>query len=161
MLLEGSPWLNRATGARRSRLPEGNGSMQDDWTITAGTPDVVQQQGSTLVLEWPLNRTPDPEWEQFFVHSGAPRSGSLTFISHDPRVVGNKLRLFVEDRDIEAAARYVGQSIPLANQKFESQVMARRRRETAQKQEQEAAATARLEQARDRLRRVSNSGTAE
>lgn len=129
--------------------------MQEDWEITASSPDVVEQQGSMLVLEWTLSRRPDPEWTQFLAYSGAPKSGSLTFISHDPKVVGDKLRLVVEDRDIEAAARYVEQSIPIANQKFESQVIARRRREAVQRQEQEAAATARLEQARDRLRRAS------
>lgn len=135
--------------------------MQADWEITASSPDVVEQQGSMLVLEWTLNRRPDPEWTQFLAYSGAPKSGSLTFITHDPKVVGNKLRLVIEDRDIEAAARYVEQSIPLANQKFESQVMARRRREDEQRQQTDAAATARLDQARDRLRRATGPDKAE
>lgn len=136
-------------------------AMQEDWKITASSPDVVEQQGSTLVLEWTLNRRPDPEWTQFLVYSGAHKSGSLTFITHEPKITGNKLRMFIEDRDIEAAARYIEQSIPLANQKFESQVLSRRRREAELKQEQGAAATARLEQARDRLRRVGNPAKAE
>jgi hypothetical protein len=130
--------------------------MAEDWQITATSPDVVEQRGSTLVVEWTLNRQPDPEWAQFVAHSGAVKSGSMTFIAHDPRIVGNKLRMFIEERDIEAAARYVEQSVSIANQSFESQVMARRRREAAQMQEQEAAAAAQLERARDRLRKASS-----
>jgi hypothetical protein len=131
--------------------------QEEDWEIAAGAPDVKEAQGSTLVLEWTLNKTPDPEWAQFLVYSGAPKSGSMTFIAHDPKIVGNKVSMVVEDRDVEAAARYVQQSIPLANQKFESQVLAKRRREAAQRQEQEAATAARMEQARDRLRKLDSS----
>jgi hypothetical protein len=129
--------------------------MEEDWEITASAPDVVEQRGSMLMLEWTLNRRPDPEWAQFLVYSGVHKSGSLTFVSNDPKIVGNKLRLLIEERDVEAAARYIEQSVPIANQKFESQVMARRRREAMQRQQQEDAAAARLEQARNRLRRAS------
>jgi len=94
---------------------------------------------------------------QFLVHSGASKSGSMTFISQDPKLVGNSLRMRIEDRDVEAAARHIEQAIPLANQKFESQVLTRRQREAKQKQEQEAATAARTEQARERLRKLNGS----
>jgi hypothetical protein len=125
-----------------------------DWKITAGSPDVVEAHGSTLVLEWTLNKAPDPEWMQFLINSGATRSGSLTFVAHDPKLIGNKVRMFIEDRDVEAATRYMEQSIPLANQKFDSQVLSKRRREATQRQEQEAATSARIEQVRERIRKL-------
>lgn len=131
--------------------------MQEDWEITVGAPDVVEARGSTVLLEWPLNKTPDPEWIQFLVYSDAPKSGSMTFIAHNPQLIGNKLRMFMEDRDVEAAARYIEQSVPLANQKFEAQVVARRRREADQATEQEAASMARMEQVRERLRKLNGS----
>jgi hypothetical protein len=62
----------------------------------------------------------------------------------------------VEDRDIEAAVNFIAASVSHANERFESQVLSRRQREAALKQEQEAAQAAQLEQARQRLRKIAN-----
>lgn len=118
--------------------------------IKAGAAHVKEAHGSALVLEWKLNKTPDPEWMQFLVHSGASESWSLIFAAHDLKLVRNKLSVVVKDRDVEAAARYIKQSIPLANQEFESQVLAKRRREAEQ-------TAARMEQVRGRLRKLNSS----
>lgn len=81
----------------------------------------------------------------------------MTFIGHDPRLFGDRFRMVIEDRDLEAAVRWVEQSIPIANQKFELQVLAKRRREDEHRQQQEAAKEARLQDARARLDRLGSS----
>lgn len=131
--------------------------MEQDWEIKATGRDVIAADQNTIVLEWTLNQTPDPEWMQFLIASGAPKSGSLTFVMSDPKLVGNKLRMVAEDRDLEPAVGWVEKSIPIANQKFESQVLARRRREDAQRREQEEAKEARLREARARLQDLGSS----
>jgi hypothetical protein len=131
--------------------------MEPDWEIKATGRDVIGGDQSSIVLEWTLNRNPDPEWLQFLIASGVSKAGSMTFISHDPKLLGNRLRMVMEDRDLEAAVRWVEQSIPIANQKFELQVLAKRRREDEQRQQQEAAKDARLQEARTRLNRLGSS----
>jgi hypothetical protein len=131
--------------------------MVQDWAIRVVGRDVAESKGGILILEWTLNQSPDPEWTPFLVHSSVQKSGSATFAFSQPVISGNKVRMPVEDRDIEAAASYIDKSISYANERFESQVVARRQREAERKQQEEAAQAARLDQVRDRLRHASDS----
>jgi hypothetical protein len=131
--------------------------MEKDWEIKATGRDVIQAKQGTIVLEWTLNQSPEQDWMQFLIASSVTKSGSMTFLRSDPKLMGDRLRMVVEDRDLEAAVSWIEQSIPIANQKFESQVLAKRRREEEQRRQQEAADQAELQQARDRLGRIGNS----
>lgn len=131
--------------------------MKEDWHIKSTSRDVVAEHSGELVLEWTLNQTPEPNWIQFLITSGVPKSGSMAFIASEPRLVGNLLRVNVSAGDLEGAVTWVEQSIPIANQKFEAQVLVKRRREEAQRQEQQAAQEARLQEARARLDRLGRS----
>ena len=118
----------------------------------------VKLEGSTLLLESTLNRRPDREWIPLMEHASVGKAGgSATFAFSIPRVSGDKVRIPIEDRDVEAAVSFIAASVSYANQRFESQVLVSRQRQAALKQEQEAAQTAQLEQARERLRKVTNS----
>jgi hypothetical protein len=128
---------------------------EQDWEISWTGKDVIDSKGNVIVLEWTLNRVPDTEWVQFLVSSGVGKSGSAEFIASEPRLVHDRVRITVPDRDLEAAVTYVEESIRAANQKFNTQVMTRRRREAAEREAQEAANQQQLKDARDRLNRLS------
>ena len=86
--------------------------------------------------------------------SVAKAGGSATFAFSQPAVTGNKVLMPIEDRDIEAAVSFIEASVSYANQRFESQVLAKRQREAEQKKEREATQAAQLGQARERLRKI-------
>lgn len=73
-------------------------------------------------------------------------------------MIGRKLRIRISDADLETAVRYVQASIPAANQMYRTRVVARRERNAAEKQARDAADASQLEQARERLRRLNESG---
>jgi hypothetical protein len=114
--------------------------------------DVKRPERGLLVLEWTLNQRPEPEWLDFLNHSGASKSGSIGYA----KLRGAKLLMHVEDHDIELAGNYIMKSIPIANQRFESEVLAKRRHESTERLAQEAAIEASLQEARARLRNASN-----
>lgn len=112
-----------------------------------GCGDAVKVDGTFIVLEWSLNRRPDPEWPQFL---------------RNPRIEyrGSKLRMHVEDNDIEAADSLVKNVVLVANQSFESQILSRRRREEEEARERESANEVRLQDARARLRKINDANDA-
>ena len=81
--------------------------VEEDWEIKSTGPDVIDADQNTIVLEWTLNQTPDPDWKQFLITSGVPKSGSLTFVISEPKLLGNKIRMVVEDRDLNEAVAWV------------------------------------------------------
>jgi hypothetical protein len=133
--------------------------MDQNWEVKAIEQDVVGKDRGALVLEWTLNQRPDPEWTQFFINSDVQKNGSATFVFSRPSVSGNKIRMHAEDIDIEAAARYVEESILRANKNFDARILTKRRREAEAQQQHQAKEADQIADARDRLRRASSSGS--
>lgn len=128
--------------------------MDQSWKIAPVGRDVAAASGGMVTVEWTLNQVPDKDWFQFVIFSGETKSGSLTFVMSDPTLSGKKLRFTVPNDDMESAVRWVEKSIEAANQKFDAQVLSKRRREA---EAQQAAATAeeqQLREARERLNKL-------
>jgi hypothetical protein len=128
--------------------------MDQDWEIASISRDVVAANGGMVTVEWTLNQVPDREWFQFLVFSGEAKSGSLTFLMSDPTLSGRKLRFTVPNDDLAAAVRWIEKSIGMANQKFDAQVLSKRRREDEARQAAAAAAEQQLREARERLEKL-------
>ncbi len=110
---------------RQEKLVASGG--QDSWEILATDRGIVGIQDGLMILEWALNRAPDPEWLQFLVSSGVPKPPSLTGTSRQPRIYGTRLQYPVPESDLDSAVNWVETSIPLANMSFQAHVLAIRR----------------------------------
>jgi hypothetical protein len=77
----------------------------------------------------------------------------MVFLMTEPVVIGNLVMTIPAD-DLESAVRWVEASLDSANQLFRSRVLARRQLEAERLQQQQAAAQAELEAARERLRNL-------
>jgi hypothetical protein len=131
--------------------------MGDDWEIMLLEQTIVEVGRGSVTLEWTLNQAPDPQWLQFLQASGEPKSGSRAFLECEPTLYGDRLCFLVPDMDLESAVRWVKASVPVANQKYYTHVLARRRREEAYQQDQEKQEEARLQRARERLNALGDS----
>lgn len=106
------------------------------------------------MIEWALNRSPEPEWIRYFVTAPGQRSGSVDFLTRAPEVLGSKVRFTVPEGDLENAVRWVERTIGEANQAFNTYVMSRRQQEESERQAEEVTRERRLLEARQRLERL-------
>lgn len=118
--------------------------------ITIISRNVIAADHTRITLEWALSEHPDPEWLRFF-GSGAGKNGTYEFVMTQPEITGNLIRMTVPDRDLEACATWMAESVRLADEQFRARILPRRQREAEQRKAEAAAGRQRLEDARARL----------
>ena len=128
--------------------------MGQEWEIYHTGRKVVDAPPGLIVIEWALNRSPEPEWIRYFVTAPGQRSGSVDFLTRAPEVLGSKVRFTVPEGDLENAVRWVERTIGEANQAFNTYVMSRRQQEESERQAEEVTRERRLLEARQRLERL-------
>lgn len=128
--------------------------MGQEWEIHHIDRKVADAPPGLIVLEWKLNRSPEPEWTKYFITGPGQKSGTGEFLSRVPEVFGSKIRFAVREEDLENAVTRVENAIDGANRMFDTYVMSRRRQDAAKRQAEETARERRLLEARQRLDRL-------
>ena len=96
------------------------GANREDIAIVGIT--IVEELADRSEVEWQLNAIPDREWAEIFQLSGpSERSGSIQWVQGSgPDVIGQAVRWFVPNGEIEEADAEVRHRLSVANERFGS-----------------------------------------
>jgi hypothetical protein len=110
--------------------------MPVDWKpIQRGKIDVRgidQEHPELLDVVVPLSRMPEPEWRQFFLHSVGV---DVALSMRPPELEGTLVRLTPPDAELQKYVSNMDDRISAANERYQREVLAKRRAEEDRRQQ--------------------------